>query len=186
MNDEKIIELYFARSEDAIAETDKKYGECCRKTAYGILGNREDSEECTNDTYLKVWDVIPPQKPARLGAFVLRILRNIAIDLLRHRSFSKYGGGYGTVGYDEIADCLPSPESIEGAADRMAVRRAVEKFLSALPREKQIMFMRRYFYCRTCTEIAHDLNMTEGKVKMSLQRMRGKLREQLEKEGIGI
>ena len=186
MNDEKIIELYFARSEDAITETDRKYGESCRKTAYNILGSHEDSEECTNDTYMKVWNVIPPQRPAKLGAFVMRILRNIAIDLLRHRSAAKSGGGYSSVGYDEIADCLPSPESVDGTADRNAAKKAIEKFLSTLPRDKKIMFMKRYFYCCTCSEIASDLNTTEGKVKMSLQRMREKLREHLEKEGIGV
>ncbi len=186
MNDEKIIELYFARSENAITETDKKYGESCRKTAYSILGSHEDSEECTNDTYLKVWDVIPPQRPTKLGAFVMRILRNLAIDLLRHRTAFKSGGGYCSVGYDEIAECLPSSESVESTADRNSARKAVEKYLSSLPRDKKIMFMKRYFSCCTYADIAEDLNMTEGKVKMSLQRMREKLREHLEKEGIVI
>ena len=186
MNDEKIIELYFARSETAIAETDKKYGGSCRKTAFGILGNHEDTEECVNDTYLKVWNVIPPQRPTMLGAFVMRIARNIAIDLLRHRKAFKNGSGYGAVDYDEIADCLPSGDTIESTADRNAAAKAIESYLATLTQEKQIMFVRRYFYCSTCADIAAELHTTEGKVKMSLQRMRKKLREHLEKEGIVI
>ncbi len=186
MNDEKIIELYFARSEDAITETDRKYGTCCRRTAFGILGSHEDSDECVNDTYMKVWDAIPPERPAKLGAFVVRIVRNIALDLFRRRSSVKNGGGYNSVDFEEIAECLPAAETVESAVNRQAVLNAVQKFLSGLPKEKRVMFVRRYFYCCTCAEIADELGISEGKAKVTLQRTREKLREYLEKEGIGI
>lgn len=186
MNDEKIIELFFARAENAIAETDKKYGTAARRVTYNILGSREDSEECVSDTYLRLWDTIPPKRPEKLGAFVLRIARNLALNLFKSNERMRRGGGYKAVDYDEIAGCLPSSETVEGAVDRAAVLKAVESFLSALPRDKRNMFVRRYFYCCTFKEIADAMHLTEGSVKMSLQRTREKLREYLEKEGIGI
>lgn len=186
MNDDMIIKLYFERSEDAITETDRKYGGACRSVAYNILGSHEDSEECTNDTYMKVWDAIPPQRPKKFGAFVVTIARNNAIDMYKAAKRIKNGGGFKSVGFDEIAGCLPSKESVENAVDRQAVLNAVEEFLSALPREKQIMFVRRFFYFSTYGEIAADLNSTEERVRKSLTRTREKLREFLEKEGIEI
>ena len=186
MKDEKIVELYLSRSENAIAETDKKYGACCRNTAYDILGDHEDTEECVNDTYLKVWNVIPPQKPVRLGSFVLRIVRNLAVDMFRSRKSVKNGSGYNAVGYDEISEFLPSRETVENMSDDNAVLKAIESFIETLPKEKRIMFVRHYFYCSTYAEIARDLHTTEGNVTMTLRRTRVKLREFLEKEGIEI
>ena len=186
MNDDRIIKLYFERSEDAITETDKKYGGACRSVAYNILGSHEDSEECTNDTYMKVWDAIPPKKPVKLGAFVVTIARNLALDMYKAANRIKYGRGYKSVDFDEIALCLPAKESVESEVDRKAVLNEVEKFLSKQPRDKQIMFIRRYFYCSTYAEIAGDLNTSEDRVRKTLVRMREKLREHLEKEGIAI
>ena len=186
MNDDKIIRLYFDRSEDAIRETDKKYGEVCRNVAYNILGSHEDSEECANDTYLKVWGTIPPQRPKKLGAFVVCIARHTALDMYRAANRAKNGGGYRSVDFEEIAGCLPSKENTEGAADRKAVIKAVERFLSTLPRSKRIMFIRRYFYCSTYGDIAADLHTSEDQVRKSLTRTREKLRTFLEKEGIEI
>ena len=186
MNDERIIELYFTRSEDAISETDKKYGGVCRSTAYGILGSHEDSEECVNDTYMKVWNVIPPQRPAKLGSFVLRILRNLAIDMFKSRKTARNGSGYSAVSFDEIAEFLPVSENVESIADRNAVLKAIERFLLTLPRDKRIMFVRRYFYCSKYGDIAKELHTTEGNVTVTLRRIREKLRSYLEKEGIEI
>lgn len=186
MNDDRIIELYFSRSEDAITETDKKYGGACRGMAYNILGNREDSEECVNDTYMRVWNSIPPKRPSKLGAFVVSIARHIALDMCRAAGRLKNGGGYKFVPYDEISACLPSAETVENTVDRQAVLKAVEKFLSSQPKDKQKMFVRRYYYCSTYSEIAADMHITEDGVRMALQRMREKLRKYLEKEGVGI
>ena len=136
MKDEKIVELYLSRSENAIAETDKKYGACCRNTAYDILGNREDTEECVNDTYMKVWNVIPPQKPVKLGSFVLRIVRNLAVDMFRSRKSAKNGNGYNAVGYDEISEFLPSRETVEGVSSSPLTFRPLTETLLAADRSK--------------------------------------------------
>ncbi len=186
MNDNDIIELYFARSEDAVAETDKKYGSACRNTAYNILGNREDSEECTNDTYLKVWNVIPPERPVKFCAFIMRIVRNLAIDMCKKRGRLKNGCGYQTVDFDEISEFLPSPNTVESTVSRQELLKSIEKFLFRLPKNKRVMFVRRYFYCSTYSEIASALHMTESAVTSALRRTREKLREHLEKEGIEI
>ena len=186
MNDNDIIELYNARSEDAISETDKKYGGACRHTAYNVLGNREDSEECVNDTYLKVWNVIPPERPLKLCAFIMRIVRNHAIDMCKKRGRLKSGSGYQTVDFDEIAEFLPAANTVEGDVNRKALLKAIETFLFRLPKDKRVMFVRRYFYCSTYSDIAADLHMTESAVTSTLRRTREKLRAHLEKEGIEI
>lgn len=186
MNDNDIIELYFARSDDAIAETDKKYGGACRHTAYNVLGSHEDSEECVNDTYLRVWNVIPPERPVKLCAFIMRIVRNLAIDMCKKRGRLKSGSAYRTVDFDEIAEFLPSSDTVEGDVNRKALLKAIEKFLFGLPKDKRIMFVRRYFYCSTYSDIAADLHTTESAVTSALRRTREKLREYLEKEGIEV
>ena len=186
MNDYEIIELYNARSEKAIDETDKKYGRHCRNTAYNILHDREDSEECVNDTYLKVWNVIPPQRPARFGAFIMRIVRNLAVDLSIKLGTLKNGGEFTPVSFEEIAEFLPAAESVESTVNSKAVLAAIEAFLRALPKKKRIMFVRRYFFCSTYAEIASELGMTEGSVTMTLRRLREKLRKHLEEEGVEI
>ena len=186
MNDEKIIKLYFDRSEDAITETDRKYGGACRSVAYNILGSREDTEECTNDTYMEVWEAIPPKRPAKLGAFVVSIARHLALNMYTASNRIKNGRGYSSVDFDEIAECLPAKESVESEIDDKTVLDAVERFLTTLSREKQIMFVRRYYYGSTYGEIADDLKTNEDRVRMTLKRIRENLRKFLEKEGIEI
>ena len=186
MDDEKIIELYFARSESAITETDIKYGKSCRRLTYNVTGNYEDSEECVNDTYMRLWNVIPPKRPPDLAAYLFRIARNIALNLIRGRNADKRGGAMRSVDYDEIAECLPDRNTVERQTDDDTAIRAIEKFLSSLPREKQIIFLKRYWYFNTVSDIASEMNISESKVKLTLMRTREKLRTELEKEGIGI
>jgi len=186
MNDKDIIELYNARSEDAIAQTDKKYGSACRHTAYNILGSYEDSEECVSDTYLQVWNVIPPKQPEKFGAFVLRIARNLAVNMFKKRGRLKNGGGYSTVSFEEISEFLPSKNTVEGSVDRQMFMNALDRFLTALPKNKRVMFVQRYFYCSTYSDIANEMHLTVENVTASVRRTREKLREFLEKEGIGI
>ena len=138
MNDNEIIELYNARSEKAIDETDKKYGRHCRNTAYNILHDWEDSEECVNDTYLKVWNVIPPQRPARFGAFIMRIVRNLAVDLSIKRGTLKNGGGSTPVSFEEIAEFLPAAESVESTVNSKAVLAEIWSQLMIPQRRKTI------------------------------------------------
>ena len=186
MNDKDIIGLFNARSEEAISETDKKYGGVCRHTAYNILGNHEDTEECVNDTYLKVWNVIPPKQPEKLGAFILRIVRNSAINLFKQRGSLKNGGGYSSVSFEEISEFLPAADDVDISVDRRAFTDALERFLNTLPKNRRVMFVRRYFYCSTYSDIAKEMHITEGSAAASVRRTREKLREFLEKEGIRI
>lgn len=186
MNDEQIIELYFQRSESAISETDSKYGAGCRRLTYGILGNHEDSEECVNDTYLKCWNTMPPKRPPELKLFIVRIARNLALNMRRAVGTLKRGGGFIAVDMEEISECLPSGSNVEEEVDEAAAAKAIDRFLTTLDREKQIIFVRRYWYFCTVTEIADDMGISESKVKMTLSRTREKLREYLEKEGINV
>ncbi len=186
MNDEQIIELYFQRSESAISETDKKYGAGCRRLTFNILGSREDSEECVNDTYLKCWNTMPPKRPPELKLFIAKIARNIALNMRRAVGTLKRGGGFLAVDMEEVSECLPSRSNVEQEVDEATAAKAIDRFLASLDREKQIIFVRRYWYFCTITEIANDLGLSESKVKMTLSRTREKLREYLGKEGINV
>lgn len=186
MNDNEIIKLYFTRSEKAISETDKKYGAYCRGITYDILGSREDSEECVNDTYLKAWNTIPPQQPRSLGAFLSAIARNLALNLRRKHSTQKRGGRSAEAVYDELEECIPSSQTVEKQFDERELIRLINSFLANLGKEKQIMFMKRYYHFRSISEIAQEMGISEEKVKTTLHRVRGKLKKELEKEGIEL
>ena len=186
MEDEKIIELYKDRSENAIAETDKKYGAKCRNTAFNILRSHEDSEECANDTYMRLWNTIPPKEPLPLAAFVYRIVRNIALDRVK-AAFRKrrFSGNYTDV-YDELEDCIPAPDDVAKAVEDSELTEVIDRFLDTLSREKKAMFLMRYWNFCTVSEIAGRLGIGESKVRVTLMRTREKLREYLEKEGIDV
>ena len=117
MDDKQIIDLYWARSEIAIAETDKKYGRFCRRIAFNILANRQDSEECVSDTYLKTWSIIPPKRPVKLSTFLGKITRNLALNRYEKYTAKKRGSGEVPVALDELAECIPDPNSVEQAVD---------------------------------------------------------------------
>ena len=186
MEDAEIVDLYWQRDQQAIAETDKKYGAYFRGLALSVLGNEQDSEECVSDAYMKLWETIPPQKPAKLGAFTARIVRNIALNTLTRLSALKRGGGEGSTPFDEIAQCLPSAESTERTVESRELARVIERFLGTLGREKQLIFMKRYWYFESVSDIAREMDISESKVKMSLKRTRDRLREFLGKEGVEI
>ena len=183
MEDEMIISLYNKRSEQAITETQQKYGRACYGTAFGILKNNEDSEECVNDTYLRTWNSIPPECPSRLGAFVCRITRNLALDRHRAKNAEKRASTVES-SIDELAECIPSWSS--GVEDKVMMADLLNRFLSSQPPQKRMIFMRRYFYMDTPGEIAKRLTTTEASVKMTLSRLRRKLKEYLEREGVAV
>ncbi len=185
MTDNEMIELYFARSESAIEETDRKYGSFVRSLTYGILGSAEDSEECVNDTYVRLWELIPPERPERFRAFIARIARNLALNMLERMSAKKRGGRYAAC-YDELSETIPSPDTVEKAVEDKELSGLLDRFVRSLAREKQLIFLKRYWYMRAVSEIADEMNISESKVKMSLHRTREKLREFLEKEGVRI
>ena len=186
MTDKEITELYFARSENAIRETAKKYGKYCHTIADRILHSREDSEECVNDTYMKAWETIPPKSPAKLSAYLGKITRNFAIKRYEKRTAEKRANGELSLALDELAECIPANEDTEHTVLSGELTRILDAFLSELPTESRKIFMRRYFYLSSAKEIARDLHMTENNVRIILFRVRGKLKDTLEKEGFEL
>ena len=186
MEDEKIIDLYWAREEEAIVETDKKYGNYCRSLSMRILKSREDSEECVNDTWLRAWSSMPPGRPACLCAFLGKITRNLSISRYRMNRAGKRGGGEMELVLTELEDCIPSAESVEEEMEGKELAAAIDRFLRGLGEEGRNIFVRRYFYLDSVREIEDRFRVSESKVKSQLFRLRNRLREQLEKEGIEL
>lgn len=185
MDDARIIDLYFARSEQAIAETDARHGPYCRAIALRILRSPEDSEECVSDTWLQAWNAIPPQRPARLAVFLGKITRNLALNRREAAHAQKRGGGQVAAALEELHDCLPAPGGGD-PAEALALTQALDRFLAGLPRQARVIFLRRYWYLDSTCEVARRLGMSEAAVKMSLSRSRKKLKAVLEKEGIDL
>lgn len=183
MEDNKIIELYFARNEDAISETSYKYGHYCHAIAINILASEEDSQECLNDTYMSAWQSIPPARPSSLRAFLGKLTRNIALNLLEKKNAQKRGGGEVTLILSELSDL---GGSLDHFTDELALSEIINKFLATLSEQSRKFFVGRYFYARSIREIARMYKVSENKVTVSLFRTREKLRKALTKEGIDI
>lgn len=185
MDDERIVELFWQRSETAIAETQSKYGKYCHYIAYNILSDNSDAEECVNDTYLKAWEAIPPHKPTKLSTFLGKITRHLALNRREVQTAAKRGAGAVPIALDELAECIADTEAGD-PTDEIALRGALNRFLRALPEETVIVFLQRYWYFASVKEIAANRGMSESNVKVILHRARGKLKTFLEKEGIII
>lgn len=184
MNDSFIIELFWQRSQEAIPAVAEKYYPYLYSISYNILSNKEDSEECVNDTYLKAWDSIPPQKPNCLSAFLGRITRNISLNLVKKHSAQKRSNdGYYAV-LDELSECIPSGESTEKKLEDRMIVDSIESFLYSKSLEKRNIFIKRYWYLCSVKEIAKAYSISENKVASLLFRMRNELKEHLEKDGI--
>ena len=186
LEDEKIIGLYRQRDEAAIRETKTKYGRYCYAIAYNVLHDREDAEECENDTYLLAWDTIPPVKPKILSAFLGTITRRIALDKWRKDHADKRGGGDTFVSLCELEECVPSGKSIDDEMDAKHLAEVLSSFLRSLPETDRNLFLRRYWYFDSIEDIASRFGFGQSKVKMNLKRTKDKLRIYLEKEGILI
>ncbi|MBR2640776.1 MAG: RNA polymerase sigma factor [Oscillospiraceae bacterium] len=186
MEDEKIVELYFERNESAIERTSEKYGKRLRAVSNGILKDIETAEECENDTYLEAWNIIPPNEPKTyLYAFLARIIRNISLNCCRKKNALKRNAFVCELSA-EMEECIPSPDDMDCRIDDMVFAEIINKFLSELDAEKRKIFVRRYWYMDSVTEISEKLLLSESKVKTSLFRTRKKLREFLEKEGYAL
>ena len=183
VEDSKIVDLYWSRSEEAIAESERKYGKYCYSIAHSILRNREDSEECVNDTWLGAWNAMPPHRPSRLSTFLGKITRRIALHRTEKNNAEKRGGGEVPLAIEELSEYIPAPS--EGTTDEMVLAGVLDRFLDALPETTRIMFLQRYWYLRSIREIARELGVGESRVKVTLHRARAKLKEMLEGEGIG-
>lgn len=186
MDDDKIIELYWARSEQAISETSIKYGRYCHYIAYNILRNDENSEECVNDTYLRAWNSIPPQRPNKLKTFLGKITRNLALNKLEKLSAEKRSAEHTALILDELSECIPNEEDSVYTIENMVVKDVLDRFLGRLPAETRKMFVSRYFYMSPVKEIADEYGVSESKVTVTLFRIRKKLKAALEKEGISL
>lgn len=181
MTDSEIIRLFFARSEKAIRACKTQYGRLCRSVAMHILGRREDAEEAESDTYLKAWNAIPPEEPARLGAYLAAVCRRLSIDRLRADKSRKRGGGDYRLSVEELDGTLA--DLSEGPAETAEWKDLIERFLDTLSADQRRIFLLRYWWTLSVKEVARETSCGESAVKMSLSRSRAKLREFLEKEG---
>lgn len=182
MDDNKIIALFFERSEQAIEALSEKYGVLCSQIAWNILNDRQDAEECVNDAYLGAWNTIPPQKPNPLRAYICRIVRNLAIARYHANTAQKRNSHYDTA-LEELAYCLESPDTIESALHAKELSHLLDRFLDGLEPKHRVMFVRRYWYAESVETLGKRFRMRPNSVSVTLLRIRGKLRKFLVKEG---
>lgn len=184
MEDREITELFNSRSEEAIKTAKEKFGRLCKKIIFGILKNEEDCEECENDTYMKLWNTIPPQQPKSLTAYIARIAKTTAINKYRADHREKRGGGEIDLVFDELADIVPSKDNVQGMAESKETAAAINEFLEQLPKEKRIIFVRRYWFCSSVKDIAYDLKLTESNISVILSRTKSALKDFLKERGL--
>lgn len=182
MQDEKIVELYWSRDEAAIKETAERYGDYCHSVASNILSSPEDCEECVNDTYLRAWNGIPPQRPNSLRAFLAKITRNLAFDRYKAQTAQKRNKEMECV-LEELDQCVHCGISAEDHVIAEELRMAVNRFVKALPQREANVFIRRYFFAEPVADISRKYGLSSGNVAVILTRTRQKLRAYLEKEG---
>ena len=186
MQDERIVSLYFKRDENAIRETEKKYGRYLTKIAHNILVDLEDCKECVNTTYFKAWTSIPPHKPSALAAYLGKITRECAIEVFRTQHRKKRSGSEYELSLSELDECIPTKESTESQVEFALLTEALNTFLYSLTSEERCVFVGRYYYMDSIKNISFYYGMSETKVKSMLFRMRNRLKNYLEKEGFCI
>lgn len=186
MDDKQIIELYFKRDERAILHTDKKYGNSLHSVSYRIIQSRRDSEECVNDTYLKVWNSVPPNRPEKLFSYLIKIVRNLSFNRCEYLKAKKRGGGEYQAVLDELSYCIPDRFSTEERFDNERLAKLINEFLLSETEDNAVIFIQRYFYLCSVKEIAQEKGISQSKVKMTLLRLRQTLKEMLIKEGIEV
>ncbi len=183
MDDQRIVELYWQRDEQAITETAAKYENYCYTIAYNILNNREDAEESVNDTYLGAWNSMPPHRPALLSTFLGKITRRISVDRYRRKNAEKRGGGEMDLALEELQACIADGGDPASEYERERLARLVNDFVLSLPETEQKVFLCRYWYVEPLDTISKRFGFSESKVKSMLHRSREKLRKLLIKEG---
>lgn len=185
MEDEKIIGLYWERNEDAITETSSKYGKLLFRIASNILLNREDSEECVNDTYFGLWNVIPKERPSPFSVFASRITRNLALKKYEYFSAAKRNPE-AVCSFEELGDCVSGREYVENEVENRRIEQLIDTFLWELGEEKRNIFLRRYWYFDSIEAICKRTGYSQSKIKSMLFYTRQKLRNYLESEGIEL
>jgi len=183
MEDHQIVELYFQRNTDAIKETDSKYGSYCFAIADNILHNKEDSEECVNDTWFSAWNAMPPGRPTVLRMFLAKITRNLSFNRFESRNAEKRGGGEILLVLDELAECIADESDTENEYIAKELEECIRLFVRKLPERDGNVFVRRYFFAEPVSMIAKRYHMTDNHVMVALSRTRKKLKVHLEKEG---
>ena len=183
MEDTKIVDLFWQRDQSAISQADQKYGKYCYAIAYGILNNREDSEECVSDTWHHAWQAMPPEKPTRLQAFLGRITRNLALDRYGYNHAQKRNVHLEAV-IDEYWQCIPNGDM--PLDDQVALKALINGFLGSLDKQTRVIFLRRYYYICSVKDIARSMGLSESNVSVILHRTRVKFKEYLQKEGISV
>lgn len=178
MDDEKIIELFFERSEQAIGELDIKYGKLCHNLAYNILRNQSDAQECVNDAYLGAWNAIPPAKPNPLLAYVCKIVRNISLKRYYWKAAAKRSSAY-EIAMRELESCLSTPDTVETEVEARELALIIEGFLDTLTTENRIIFMRRYWFLDTYKNIGAFVGLTEKNISVRLSRIRKQMKQYL-------
>ena len=186
MQDEQIIELYNERNEQAIVETDAKYGKYCMSIAQNILQNMQDSEECVNDTWLQTWNSIPPAHPVDLRTFLGKITRNLSINRFKFRTRAKRGGGQTLLALDELCEVAAPESDIESHINKQEFARILNAFLWDLPERDANIFIRRYYFVDSVEDIANRYSLSCDNVLKILSRARKKLRQRLEGEGYSV
>ncbi len=186
MEDREIVELFFARDEQALKEVSRKYGSYCHSIADHILGNHSDAQECVNDTWMKAWNAIPPQKPENMSSFLGRIARNTALDRWRHETRQKRGGMNFDAVLDELSECVSGSSDPEGEVSRKLLAEEIGEFLRGLAKTDRVLFVLRYWHAYSIPEIAEKTGISENNISVRLSRVRGKLRTYLKKRGYDI
>lgn len=186
MDDHDIIQLYWDRNDQAIQATSEKYGHYCKAIAKNILNNEEDAEECVNDTYLNAWNAMPTHWPEQLAAFLGKITRNLSFNRYKRNRAEKRGGGEMALVLDELADCISDADDVEQMLDRRELVKAINSFVRSLPAGKRNIFVRRYWYADSVSDIAGDYGMRQGTASKTLERTRKQLKAYLTERGFEV
>lgn len=185
ISDKKITALLESRSEQALKLLSEKYGRLCSSISYNVLGNRSDSEEVTNDTYMKVWNTIPPEKPHNLCAYIAKIVRNLSLDKLRYNTRSKRCGETDAL-LSELEECIPATDNTERSAENNELKNTLNSFIGTLDERTRKIFVLRYFACYSIADISQRLALTETNITSILSRTRNKLRKYLSDKEVYI
>ncbi len=175
IDDEKIIDLFFERSEQGIRELDQKYGKICRRLSYNIVNNRQDAEECVNDAYLGAWNAIPPTRPKPLLSYIVKIVRNISLKRYYREKAAKRSSQY-AIAMEEIEACIADQKNVEDEIEAGELARIIEGFLDTLTKKNRVIFMRRYWLADSCKDIAELVGLSEKNISVRLSRIRQKMK----------
>ena len=184
MDDNKILDLFWARSEKAVTETSAKYGRYCTGISMQILHNMLDAEECVNDTWLHAWNAIPPGRPTILQAYLGKITRNLSLDRWKKNNAQKRGGSQVELMLEELGDCVPAADSVEQEIETKVIAKTISDFLRQQSDSNRYLFIRRYWYGDSIAQLAEKTKMTESYIKTNLFRLRQKLKQHLEEEEV--